>query len=335
MSVRDYFARDVRLRHLRLLVAIDDAGRLTRAARLLHVTQPALSKALAEIERAIGAPLFERTPQGLAATPAGATLVRAARAALAELERAGAELQRPVGEAARTLTLGVMPTAGWTMLGDAVARLHAAHPAITVRLSDAPTGLLLPQLVAGRLDLILGARLRSPVPEGIESVPLYDDSMRLVAMPRHPLGRLRSVGWDRAAAVPWVLPPSGHPTRVAFDRALRRQGWAPPATVVEALSYDAVMAMIEALGAIALTPGRLAARLQHLGLVREIGGELADTLASPLHVTAFAAASYHADPVLVATMRCLREASQQPPAARPRAAGRPRRTPPRREDDLS
>ena len=244
MSVRDYFARDVRLRHLRLLVAIDDAGRLTRAARLLHVTQPALSKALAEIERAIGAPLFERTPQGLAATPAGATLVRAARAALAELERAGAELQRPVGEAARTLTLGVMPTAGWTMLGDAVARLHAAHPAITVRLSDAPTGLLLPQLVAGRLDLILGARLRSPVPEGIESVPLYDDSMRLVAMPRPPLGRLRSVGWDRAAAVPWVLPPSGHPTRVAFDRALRRQGWAPPATVVEALSYDAVMAMI-------------------------------------------------------------------------------------------
>jgi DNA-binding transcriptional LysR family regulator len=310
MSVRDYFSRDVRLRHLRLLVAIDDAGRLTRAARLLHVTQPALSKALAEIERSIGSALFERTPQGLTPTPAGATLLRAARAALAELERAGAELQRPADAGARMLLVGAMPTAGWTLLAEAVARLHATHPATTVRVSDGPTGILLPQLVAGRLDLILGARLRPAVPEGIESVPLYDDSMRLVAAPRHPLVRLRTVGWERVAPVPWVLPPGGHPTRVAFDRAVQRNGWPAPTTVVEALSADTVVAMVESLDAIALIPGRLVARLEAKGLAREIAPELADALAIPLNVTAFAAASFHADPMILALVRCLREAAQ-------------------------
>lgn len=311
MSIREYFARDVRLRHLRLLVAIDDAGRLTRAAQLLHVTQPALSKALAEIERAIGSPLFERTPRGLTATPAGETMVRAARAALSELERAGVALQQPADAGTRVLAVGAMPTAGWTLLADTVAQLRVAHPATTVRVIDGPTGVLLPQLVAGRLDLILGARLRPALPQGVVGLPLYDDSMRLVTPPRHPLARLRSIGWDRVAEAAWVLPPSGHPTRVAFDHALRRKGWRLPSTIIEALSSDVVVAMVESLDGIALMPGRLAMRLAAKGLVREIAPKLADELAIALNVTAFVADAFHDDPSLVALVRCLRECSER------------------------
>lgn len=307
MSIRDYFDRDVRLRHLRLLVAIDDAGRLTRAAQLLHVTQPALSKALAEIERSIGSPLFERTPHGLTATPAGATLVRAARAALAELERAGLELQRPAHAAARVLVVGAMPTAGWSLLSDAVARWRMVHPSATVRVVDGPTGALLPQLVAGRLDLILGARLRPAVPQGIEGLALYEDSMRLVTAPRHPFARVQSLGWERAVTVPWVVPPEGHPVRVAFDRALRRQGWPAPGLMIEALSADSVLAMVESLDAIGLTPGRFAARLKARGLVREVAPELADALSISLNVTAFVASTHHDDPMVESLVRCLRE----------------------------
>lgn len=310
MSVRDYFARGIRLRHLRLLVAIDDAGRLTRAARLLHVTQPALSKALAEVERSIGSALFERTPQGLVPTQAGATLVRAARAALAEIEHASVELQRPADAAVRTLNVGVMPTAGATLLADALALLHAARPATLVRLAEAPTGVLMPQLVAGRLDLILGARARPTVPDGIETMPLYEDSMRLFTAPRHPLGRLRTVTWERLAAVPWVLPPGGHPIRVLFDRALRRSGWQPPRRVVEALPSDTAVAIVEALGAIGLTPARLAARLESKGLIREIAPDIADTLAIALNVTAFASGTCRSDAAIVALVRCLQEAAQ-------------------------
>ncbi len=65
-------------------MAIGDAGQLSRVARLLHVTQSALSKALAKIERSIGEPAFERTGAGLVPNRRGATLIRAARAALAD-----------------------------------------------------------------------------------------------------------------------------------------------------------------------------------------------------------------------------------------------------------
>lgn len=313
MSLNDYFTRDIRLRHLRLLVAIDEAGRLTRAARLLHVTQPALSKALSEIERSLGLSLFDRTPSGLTPTAHGATLVRAARAALAELERAGAELRQPPGSAAlRMLEVGVMPTAGRTLAAGAVARLRELHPELTVRLVEGPTGTLLPQLVAGRLDLILGARLRTTPPDGVNSLPLHDDPMRLIVAPKHPLSRLRAPRWERLAAVPWVLPPAGHPIRIAFDRALRRLGWPSPTVIVEALPSDTVVALVEEMGAIALTSGRLAALLEARGTVREIAPAVADALSISLAVTVFAAPASLQDPAIEALVRCLRDASAQP-----------------------
>jgi DNA-binding transcriptional LysR family regulator len=312
MSLNDYFTRDIRLRHLRLLVAIDEAGRLTRAARLLHVTQPALSKALSEIERSIGLPLFDRTPSGLTPTPHGATLVRAARAALAEIERAGAELRRPPGPPAlRILDVGVMPTAGRTIVAAAVARLRALHPELTVRIVDGPTGALLPQLVAGRLHLILGARVRATPPDGVETLFLYDDPMQLVVAAKHPLSRLRVPRWERLAAVPWVLPPTGHPTRIAFDRALRRLGWPSPTVIVEALSSDTVVALVEAMGAIALTSGRLAALLEARGTAREIAPAVAQALSISLAVTVFAAPASLQDPGVAALVRCLRDVSAQ------------------------
>lgn len=323
MSITDYINRDIRLRHLRLLVAIDDAGRLTRAARLLHVTQPALSKALAEIERSVGMPLFERTPRGLSPTAAGTTLIRAARAALGEIERAGDELRQPSDVAMRVLNVGMMPTSGWTLGADAIARLQALRPSTTVRVIDGPTGMLLQQLVAGRLDLILGARVRATFPEGVESVPLYDDAMRLIVAPGHPLARQRAPDWTRAIAAPWVLMPTGHPTRTAFDRALRRLGWPAPPVVVEALSADVVVALVDSLGAVALTSGRLAARLEARGAVRSVAPALADALAIPLQVTAFAAPSYEADPDVAALVRCLREVSTAP---RPRRESTVRRS---------
>lgn len=313
MSVNDYFSRDIRLRHLKLLVAIDEAGRLTRAARLLHVTQPALSKMLSEIERSLGTTLFERTPQGMTPTPHGATLVRAARAALAEIDRAGAELRRPAGaETLRLLAMGVMPTSGWSLGAEAVARLRTEQPEVSVRFVDGPTGVLLPQLVAGRIDLILGARLRTALPDGVEALPLHDDPMRLVVAPRHPLARLRAPGWERLAAVPWILQPTGHPTRIAFDRALRRLGRTAPPVIVEALAADTVLALLETMGAVALTSGRLAAQMEARGLVRQVAPSVAEALSISLAVTVFVAPDSLRDPAIAALVRCLRDASAMP-----------------------
>lgn len=307
MSVRDYFSRDIRLRHLRLLVAIDDAGRLARVARMLNVTQPALSKVLAEIERSIGEPLFERTPQGLVANRAGAALVRAARGALAELERASAELLGDQRADARTLLVGAMPTSPLAFLGRAIERLGRRMPDVNVRVVDGQTGQLLSQLVAGRLHLVAGARVRATIPDGIQAIDLFEDPLQLVAGPGHPLLRRRAPTWDECIAHPWVLPPPGNPTRAAFDRALRAHRLAPPQRIVEALSTDVVVAMLAEGGALNLMPRRLAAALRERGLARVVGGGHAQRLDLRYAIAAFVNAERRDDDAVRAMIECLGE----------------------------
>jgi DNA-binding transcriptional LysR family regulator len=78
MSIHDYFKREVRIRHLRAVVEIEESILLTKAAERLNVSQPALSKTLAEIEASIGEALFDRSRAGLKPTAVGAAFIRAA-----------------------------------------------------------------------------------------------------------------------------------------------------------------------------------------------------------------------------------------------------------------
>jgi DNA-binding transcriptional LysR family regulator len=326
MTISEYFGRDIRLRHLRLLVAIDDAGQLARVARLLHVTQPAVSKALAEIERSIGEPLFERTRQGLVATRSGAALIRGARTALAELERVGAEMRGLGGGRRQTLIVGAMPTACLPCLGPAIALLGRRDPSLTVRVVDGQTAGLLAQLVAGRVQLVVGGQLRAAAPDGVQSIGLYDDPMELVASPRHPVVRSARPSWERCVAQPWILPPIGHPLRSAFDRALRVNGLRGPEHVVEGLAIDLVLAMIEDAAAINLTTRRLASALGARGLVKVVRGDHAARLGITMPFTVYVNAEQRNERGTRAMIDCLQEtavswsASGSGPSAPRRAA---------------
>lgn len=305
MSIRSFLARDVRMRHLRLLVAIEDAGQLTRAARVMHVTQPALSKALAEIEQALGTRLFERTSQGLTPTPTGETLIRAARSALAELDRASNELHQVVPNPRRILHVGCMPTASWAILAEALPAFRKQHAQVSVSVIDGQTAGLLTQLVAGRIDLVIGAMWRTGLPADVEAVNLFEDSMRLVVAAHHPLSRQRKLDWSGVCAYPMVLQPVGHPIRIAFDRAVRRCGWASPEQIYEALQADTMLALLRPMQAVGFMPGRLAQHLSGERLVRVLPAALSDRLAVPLPFTAFFRSGSRQDPVMDALLRSL------------------------------
>ncbi|MBL8386433.1 MAG: LysR family transcriptional regulator [Burkholderiales bacterium] len=315
MTIRQFFARDMKLRHLRLLIAIDDAGQLSKVARLMHVTQPALSKALAEIEHSIGAPLFERTAHGLVPNRAGAALIRAARSALAELERASGDMENLARGLVRSLSIGAMPTSALALVAPAVALLGRRAPDVAVSVVEAPTNVLLPELVAGRIDLLVGARLRRAQPDGIEGFPLYDEPMQIVVAPRHPLVRRTRVGWDACIAHPWVLPPPSNPIRVSFERALRRAGLPSPARVTDALMTDLVIGLLAEADAVNLMPDRQARALQKRGLVRIVAEAHARTLDIWMPVTAFAQAERAATAGVAAMLDCLREVASSPAGA--------------------
>lgn len=154
------------LRHLVALVAVADAGTISRAAAQLGYTQSAVSQQVAALERAVGAPVFERPggPRPLSLTPVGEALLEHARAVLARLRRAEADVRAVVAGDRGTLRVGTVQSVGTRVLPDVLRRFHAERPEVLVTLRESHHADELLGLVAeGELDLTF---CEQPMPEG-------------------------------------------------------------------------------------------------------------------------------------------------------------------------
>jgi len=124
----------VNLQHLRYLVVVAQLGSMTRAAQALHIGQPALTQAIRNLERELGAPLFERTSRGVVLTDAGRVLVSGATHALAHLDAAVDDVSEVRASTRPVVVLATRPAAGVVPGVDIVRRVRAAEPATVVRI---------------------------------------------------------------------------------------------------------------------------------------------------------------------------------------------------------
>jgi LysR family transcriptional regulator, hydrogen peroxide-inducible genes activator len=173
------------LRQLRYFTALAEIRHFGQAARRCHVTQPALSMQIKELEQALGAPLIERARSGALLTPAGIEVARRARAILRavrdleDLARHHADV--PNGP----LRVGVIPTIGPYLLPSVLPRMRVAFPGLQLSLHEAQTVVLVKELLLGTLDLLI---LALPIddPE-IDELPLFEDVFALALPAGHPL----------------------------------------------------------------------------------------------------------------------------------------------------
>jgi LysR family transcriptional regulator for metE and metH len=181
------------VRHLKLVVAIADAGGVTRAGERLFLTQSALSHQLKDIEQRLGSPLFIRSGRRMVITPAGQRLLESARSILAELERTEAAIAATgSGGPTGLLRLTTECYTCYHWLPPVLADFQDAWPRIEVRLVPEATRRPLAALAAGELDLaIMGHRTDEPVPippgRRYESMPLFDDELVVISSPNHRL----------------------------------------------------------------------------------------------------------------------------------------------------
>jgi LysR family transcriptional regulator, regulator of abg operon len=141
----------LRFRHLRLITELQRGGSLRAAAQALNLTQPALSKALAEIEGAFGFALFTRTARGLTSTAQGAVALRGAALLLAELAHLGREVA--AGEsAAATVRIGAPPFVAQGYLPEVLARLAQRDPPVRVQLLEERVPVLMQALQQGEVE---------------------------------------------------------------------------------------------------------------------------------------------------------------------------------------
>ncbi|MDR6215921.1 LysR substrate-binding domain-containing protein [Paracidovorax wautersii] len=242
---------NLKLRHLQLLVALDQFRHLGRASEFLSVTQPAVSKTLAEIERMFGQPLFERSTRGTEPTAAGASVVRFARSVLAGYERTRDEIAAQASGASGRTSVGAMVAATPVLLAQAVERLKARSRDTTVLIEEGDLTRLLPKLRLGELDLFVGRLEPGYASPDLETEALYADPMVAVVRPDHPLARKRRATWADLAAQPCVLPPPWASLRVKLEQQFFAHGLHPPADIVESASFLSQITFLHQRGAVA------------------------------------------------------------------------------------
>jgi DNA-binding transcriptional LysR family regulator len=259
---------NLKLRHLQLLVALDEFRHLGKAAEHLALTQPAVSKRLAEIERALGQRLFERSTRGTQPTLYGASIVRFARSTLADYERTRDELAALASGAAGRVSVGAMVVAIPVLLARGLRLLKTRSPETTVFVEEGDLGMLLPKLRIGELDFVVGRLEPYRLAADLETEALYDEPMVIVAGPGHPLAGRRRVSWDHLARQPWVSPPPWASLRIKFDQIFVNRGLPPARDLVETASFLAVLGALRERQALALVARSVARHFEGQGLLR-------------------------------------------------------------------
>ncbi len=213
------------LGHLEIFHAVAEAGSLSRGAERLYISQPAVSKQVADLERSVGAPLLVRGPKGVRLTEAGEVLAAYARrlfAVEAEAERALRELR---GLERGRLAIGASRTIGVYLLPELLGAFHRRYAGVELRLEIDNTERVQQQLCDYTLDLgLTEGFVRSPE---LEAEVFAEDELVVVAAPDHPLTCEERVTAAMLCAAPLILREEGSGTRAVMERALAERGLAP------------------------------------------------------------------------------------------------------------
>ena len=143
------------MRHLHLVRAIADAGSLTQAGLVLHLTQSALSHQLRDIESRLGAKLFTRAGRGLTLTPAGETLLKTATEVISLVERSEDAIRQQAGSGRELLRLTTECYTCYHWLSPVLKQYQRLHPSVEVRVDVTATDRPIAALVEGQIDLAL------------------------------------------------------------------------------------------------------------------------------------------------------------------------------------
>lgn len=238
-------------RRLLVFKAVADAGSFSGAAARLHLSQPAVSRAVASLEAAAGVTLLRRR-DGLALTPAGELLLQRARVIAGHLDRAGEDLAAIRALEAGRVNVGAFPTALRSFVVAALQGIHRAHPKLRVHVTEIGGGEAVAAVGAGLLDVALGfeAHGRTP-PAGADVAiePLASEPLYAAVPAGHRLARRRRIRLEELAADPWIQHGGATSPRLV-ERSCRRAGFEPRI----AAEADATQSLVAAGLGVTLVP---------------------------------------------------------------------------------
>jgi DNA-binding transcriptional LysR family regulator len=243
---------------LRYFVEVARLQGFTRASEALHVTQPAISKAVRALEEELGAPLLVRERRRVVLTDAGRTVLERAQGILDALRGIEEDVVELSSLRRGRLRLGMPPIVGVTFFPPLLAEFHEAHPGIVLELREEGSHDI-EALVASR-ELDVGAVVLPTDERTFATLPFVRDELRVVLPRGHRLARRRAIALRELAAEPFVLYRPEFALHGHVIDACRRAGF-KPTVASESSHWDFIVEMVSARIGVALLPQTICRQL--------------------------------------------------------------------------
>lgn len=252
------FQKAITLRHLRVIAALADLKLVARVSEHLNVTQPAVSKQIAELERIVGVPVVTRDRNRLYLTPIGNRLADHAKQALNQMDQAAFDIQAMASGVTGSVSIGAVSSVAPTLLPRTIALFKRGAPSASVSVSEGHFVELLPRLESGDLDLLI-ARIWQPQEfAGIDQMTLFSEPVVVVVGRYHPLAMKEDLTWSDTTVFPWILPQANSIARGAVDALFAENGLTAPTNTIASLSVILNLELLRAMPAIGFMPQSLA-----------------------------------------------------------------------------
>jgi DNA-binding transcriptional LysR family regulator len=236
--------RRLKLRDLHILFAVVQNGNMSKAARALAVSNPVVSKAVAELEHTLGVRLLDRTPHGVEPTIYGHALLERGLVAFDELRQAVKDIDFLADPTAGEVRIGASIAVATTFGAAVVDRVSRRHPRLAIHLVAGDPAATCQALQDRRVDLGI-VRLYAPVSEGhMDAEVLYQEPWLIVASAQNPWTRRRKVALADLMDESWVLPPPDSLTGPLLMDAFRACGLEYPRATVTTNTLPVRRAMI-------------------------------------------------------------------------------------------
>jgi DNA-binding transcriptional LysR family regulator len=242
------------IRQLQMIISVAECGTMVGAAERVNLTQPAVTKAVRELEHDLGVKLFERSNRGVTPTVYGEVLVRRARMVMSQLAQASEEIEGlSTGMGGRVVVGTLLAGAAW-LVPVSAGRLRERRSGVQVSIVEGTNERLIPMLLHGELDFIVGRLSEIRYTDGLTQEALYDENMILVARPGHPLDDGKVKTTRDLVDCEWILPPGDTTLRRQIDQAFLADGLEPPNVVVDSVSLQANRVLLRSTDLVCVLP---------------------------------------------------------------------------------
>lgn len=247
----------LKLRQLRLLVAVGTHGNIQNAARSLGISQPAATKMIQDLELDFEVKLFDRTNRGVVPTVFGETLIRHGKLIFSQISNAAQELDDLSEGNAGRVVVGTLLAASTSLLPRAIELILAERPNVAIKVVEGTNEVLMPGLLAGEIDMVVGRLPSHRHRDKISQERLFEDRILAITGCSHPLAGKTGITFAQLKPFDWILPPLETTLRRQVDHFFTGQQQYAPSVSIESVSYLTNRTLLQTRDLIGLLPAEV------------------------------------------------------------------------------